>query len=299
MPWGAVAGAAASALGGYLTAEKSAGAQRYAADRSSDSMVQAAQIGADAAKFRPWNVYGIGGSATFDPNSGAYANLSPEYQALRDRYLSYGRNTADGLNTYDPNATAQDIYSKLRNLSSYQRSQDQAGLFDTLAAKGITGLSNGQGQNPLARAFFDSQNAADLQREVGSYTLGQQLADDQLSRSLKATTAGVGIDQIPDQYLNMGGAFGGRQSLAGAEGGKLLSSATNAGAQLQFGAARNAADTTAAFWNNLMPGISQGVTRGVNGLFGNSQSPYTNYYNQNMYGGNPNLEQADYSGGFY
>lgn len=279
---------------GYLSAKEQADATRDAANRSSDAMVQAAQIGADASKFRPYNVYGGAGSGTFDGQN-AYANLSPEYKSLRDQYLNYGRNSAAGLNTYDPNATAQDIYSKLRGLSAYQRDQDQAGLFNTLAAKGITGLSNGQGQNPYARAFFDSQNNADLQREVGSYTLGQQLADDQLARSLKATTGAAGIDQLPEEFLNLGGAFGGRQAAAGAAGGQLLSNAANAGAGLQFKAATNAADTNAAFWNSMIPGLSQGIQKGAQGLFGNS--PYGYNPNANYYG--QDLSQPDYSGGFY
>lgn len=288
MPWGAIAGSIAGGLFGMESSRRQAGAVTDAAETAANAQVRAAEIGADAAKFRPYNVYGGQGSATFDGQN-AYANLSPEYKALRDQYLNYGKQSAAGLNTYDPNATAHDIYSKLRSLSDYQRQQDQAGLFDTLAAKGVMGLSNGQGQNPYARAFFDSQNNADLNREVQSYGLGQQMADAQLARSLKATTAGAGLDQMPLELLNLGGAFGGKQAAAGAAGGQLLSSAANSGAQMQFGAAKNAADTTAAFWNGMIPGISQAATKGFQGLFGNS--PYTQ--NPNPYGFYTNYEAQD------
>lgn len=254
---------------GYLSARQQANATRDAANTAAEAQIRAAEIGADAAKFRPYNIYGGAGSGTFD-GTNAYANLSPEYKALRDRYLNYGQKTAEGLNTYDPNATAQDIYGKLRAISQSQRQQDQAGLFDTLAAKGITGLSNGQGVNPYIKAYFDAQNNADLEREVNSYGLGQNLANMQLSRAIQATQAGSGIDQLPLEYLNLGGAFGGRQAAAGAAGGQLLSNATNAGSALQYNAALTGAGAQANFWNQMIPQISRGVT----GLF-SKPSPYT------------------------
>ena len=78
--FGPIAGALVGAAGSFLGARRAAKGQEAAA-----------RTAADAAKFRPYNMQSGFGSATFynDPgNKRVVGMLSPQYQALRDQFMT-------------------------------------------------------------------------------------------------------------------------------------------------------------------------------------------------------------------
>ena len=106
MPWGAAAAAAATVVGGAMSAD----AAKSAANTSADAQRYAADQAANAAKFRPYGVTTGFGSSNFgtDANGNPTASytLTPEMQAIRDRTIAQA-------GAYDPTqlgTAAQPLY---------------------------------------------------------------------------------------------------------------------------------------------------------------------------------------------
>lgn len=92
MPWSSIVPAAASLFGGAMQGNSA----RQAANTSSDAQIKAAQIAADAARFRPVGITTRYGSSNFQTDSqgnliGAGYNVSPELKAYQDRLQALTR----------------------------------------------------------------------------------------------------------------------------------------------------------------------------------------------------------------
>lgn len=234
----AVATGTALALGGLV----GAGASIYGAKTAANSNERAARIAADASRFQPWNVYSGYGSGTMSMGPGgntASATLSPEYQAIRDKYLDIGSKNASALGSYNPEDMAGMLYGKLRDVSAFQRSQDRNAFENRLYSQGMLGL-NQDGENPLMGSYLRAEKQADLQREIGAYGMSQDFADQLLARSTGATSAATSVDALPMQNLDLGGMLGGRQS-----------DASRFGADAQFRATVGSNAAYANLWGNL------------------------------------------------
>lgn len=280
--WGAIVGGALS----YLGSQNAADSYSSAADRA-----------AGAGAFKPYNVYSGFGSGTFSPEvagSGGYyepgtsstyygdrsqnsrmspgrwvpavagsqasatATLNPQYQSLRDQYLAQANGINGALTSYDPQSTAKDLYAKMQAISGPQSQQEQNAFEARLLSQGQMGLQQ-DGVNPLMASYLQAQKMQDLQRELSAFGMSQDVLDRMQNRSLAATTAATGLDSLPLQNLNLGGAFGGRAM----QGGQF-------GAQLQNNAAMRGADATAQLWSSL----GQQVAPALDGFF-KSNSQYT------------------------
>ena len=86
----------------------------------------------------------------------ATATLNPEYQGLRNQYLSQARGFGGALTSYDPNQAAQSLYEKLTQIGASNRQQQTNAFENRLLAQGQTGLQQG-GENPLMRAYQNAQ----------------------------------------------------------------------------------------------------------------------------------------------
>jgi len=187
-------GGGLSLLGGALGGSSASDAARA----SADAQVRAAQIAADAAKFRPVGITTRYGSSNFqfDPNTGyltgAGYNASPEIQAYQDRLAklaSQQLSTAEaapsmyspltgtaatlfGLSQdylkQTPEQVAADYISKQQALLTPGRERETAMLANQLQNTGRTGLSVAQGgglmsANPEYSALANARAMQDLQ----------------------------------------------------------------------------------------------------------------------------------------
>jgi len=229
--FGPIAGALVGAAGSYLGARRAAKGQEAAA-----------RTAADAAKFRPYNMQSGFGSATFydDPgNRRAVGMLSPQYQALRDQFMTQAqglspryqqlqdyyldrsmlsdrdqaladqmRTQAEGfsnaLTNYDPEAAAGDIYSKIAELNQPYRQQQQLDLENRLLAQGMLGSTGGASRFQAQQAAFGEQ---DLRGQLAAREMAQseQAELQRLAASGLATARELEAD--PMRFLQTGMSF--------------------------------------------------------------------------------------------
>lgn len=197
-------GGGLSLLGGAL----GGGSAQSAARTSADAQIRAAQIAADAAKFRPVGVttrYG-GSQFQFTPEgylSSAGYTASPEVQAYQDRLSAlqaqqlgqaeqaqgqYAPLTGAATGLFNlgqqylaqsPQEAAQRYMENQQALLAPSRERESALLANQLSNTGRTGLSVAQGgglmaANPEAAALANARAMQDLQLAAQAQQAGQQ-----------------------------------------------------------------------------------------------------------------------------
>lgn len=225
MPIGMIIGGGLGLLGSMSQAD----AQR----RSADAQVEAARIAAEAAKFKPYAVTTGFGRGFFDEAAQtAGYELDPRLAAARDFYYQQaelGRQRAAEL---DPQAYAAEVLAEQQGLLAPQRRAEDIALRQQQLQRGRIGLGvspealgagmMGGAINPeqyaqnLARAQIDAQMAA-ASREAGIAERARRLEEAQ-----GLFKAGTGIETLGMKALDMGSAYGGQASQAGAAAGELL-----------------------------------------------------------------------------
>jgi hypothetical protein len=202
MPMAYVAGA--SLLGGYLQGESA----KSAAQTGANAQLQAAQMAADAAKFRPVGVTSRYGSSNFQTDAngnliGAGYNLSPEYQTYQNQLSGLLRNQiqqgldaqqqyapltgaagslfnlGQGYLAQSPEQAAQKYMESQQALLAPSRERESALLQNQLSNTGRTGLSIAQGggllaANPEQAALANARAMQDLQLAASATQAGQQ-----------------------------------------------------------------------------------------------------------------------------
>jgi len=200
----ALIGGGMSLLGGALAGGSAADAARS----SADAQVRAAQIAADAAKFRPVGITNRYGSSNFQTDANGYLtgagyNVSPEYQAYQNQLSSlmgqqlgqaeqaqqqYAPLTGAAGNLFNlgqqylaqsPQEAAQQYMTNQLALLAPSREQQSAQLMNQLQNTGRTGLSVAQGgnlmaANPEAAALANARAMQDLQLAANAQQAGQQ-----------------------------------------------------------------------------------------------------------------------------
>ena len=189
---GSLLGMGANAAGGYMQGE----ASLEAAKKFADAQTQAAQIAADAAKFRPVGVMSRFGSSQFatDANGNLVAagyTLNPETAAMQNVLMQQAGNYLDQYkgaqaatapmgqaaqsmmtlgNQYlgtSPQAQAQKYMQEQQALLASGRATDMATLQAQLQAQGRGGLAVGGdagmlAANPEMNAYYNSLRQQDL-----------------------------------------------------------------------------------------------------------------------------------------
>ena len=155
----------------------------------------------------------------------------------------------------------QKMYDKLRALSQPAEDQARADNESRLFSQGLLGASNGQGYNPAIKAFNDSANQADLQRELTALTSTPDLIAKWQNLQNSQSSGAQGLSQIPNELLKIGANIG-----VGA-GTNSINAAT---AQNQI------ANSQGDFWKSASGIIGQGVTDSVDQFFSSgSNSPFS------------------------
>lgn len=314
---------------GLLGSSMSSNAAKKSAQTQADAQLQAAQIAADAAKFRPVGVTTRFGSSNFtvDPNTGyvtqAGYTVDPTVAMMRDTLLSQaaggGLQTAQQANqaqqglfnlgqqylAQSPEAAAQDWMSKQQALlqpsRDVQYGRMQQGLFNT----GRGGLAVAQGgnlaaANPEAAAYYNALAQQDAQLAAQAMQAGQAQTE------FGAGLFNKGISLGTTAYDPLKSAFGTSQAMEeaaqqalnmGAElGGRVTETSANAG-RLLAGGMTNAAATMAP--SNAYSPWGTGLTalgnnqQLLSGLSNAWNSPYSaNLGTAFSYGTNPFSQQS-------
>jgi len=263
-------------MSGAITASVVIGAvganqQKKAAEKAADAQLAAAGLAAEGAEFDPYNVEGAFGSGQFDRETGeASVALTPEMQAIQDQFGAQagqfagqgqtalgqqagalGGQFLGGINA-DPYAAAQAQFGQMENILNPARQRQREALEGRLLKQGRLGSSGGALQQEglesaieqsRQRGLYDSlqqSQAMQMQQASLGQTLGmfgQQQEDVGFNQAQARLGAMQGIDQAGLNYLNMGGAFGGRQASAGAQAGQFNMQGAAAGTAAQLGAA--------------------------------------------------------------
>lgn len=202
----ALIGGGAALLGGAM----SSSAQRRAAQTSADAQIQAAQIAAEASKFRPVGMTTNFGQSNFtlDENGNlvnAGYSLNPQLQALQSglmgnygNYLNQAQNVdtsqlqqgARGLmslgNQYlatSPQQAAQQYMAEQNALLAPTNEQNLAGIRNRLFQTGRSGLATGgttaggmQATNPELAAYYNSLAQQQNQLAAQATQAGMQRA---------------------------------------------------------------------------------------------------------------------------
>lgn len=175
----------------------------------------------------------------------------------------------------------QHMYDLMRQLSQPGEQQDRTDLESRLFAQGMLGSANGQGYNPQMKALDDSQQQAQLGRELTALTTTPDLMTKYQNLYNSAANGVSGIDTNLNDILKTSGNIGIQQ------GSNTIQNAAVQN-QIQQGSGN--------FWGSAAGSIGQAVGNGVNSIFKtpdptiNMYSPYTasNYTPQGAPGVNFN-----------
>jgi hypothetical protein len=251
---------------GFGPASRAADATTEAAGTSAAAQLQAAQIAADAARFRPVGMTNRFGTAAFGTDAAGNVNaagyvLSPELKALQDyvmqqttagqgdtgRLLSLGR----GYLSQTPEAAAQQYMSQQQGLLAPGREQQLASLRNAQFQTGRTGLATGgtmaggmQQTSPELAAYYNALAQQDAQLAAGARQAGQQditFGQGLLSSAYSPLQTGLGVasslEALGQTPLALGAELGGRSAQAGqTQAQALLSGGLRAAGTLQAAA---------------------------------------------------------------
>ena len=205
---------------------------RGAARESAQSNLEAAQIAAEASKFKPYSISTGFGTSFFDENKQeAGYTLDPTLEAFRNAMYG-GAGEFMGQIQTDPQAAAQQYYNQQQGLMAGQRGAEdialrQQQLQSGRIGLGLSGASQGAGagtgyvnpeqyQRDLARSMADQQLAAQ------STQLAQADIDRAIARGTGLLQTGLGIEVYGLKPLQIGADIGNKVATAGANQGQML-----------------------------------------------------------------------------
>jgi hypothetical protein len=318
MPWisGAIA-VGGSLLGGALGGSSA----KRAAQTQADAQIRAAEIAADAQRFKPVGITTAFGSSNFgfgedkNLNSAGYT-LSPELAAQRDAFLSQAQNQGmgfanqagqagqglfnlgQGYLAQTPEQAGQQYIAAQQAMLAPGQEQQLAGIRNNQFQRGTSGLAVGAtaaggmgASNPELQAYYNSLQNTNL--NLASQAQQQGRAQTAFGQGL----LGGGIDLVSQGYNPYKTQFGLGQSAEAAGQGAYDLSSTLAGRSATAGA--NVGQTLAAGGNNaansmlkansfsplasVVSGLSQNkdFNSGIASLFGNTNSMGNAVYNSN------------------
>lgn len=225
MGWEAAAIMGATSLIGGRQASKSAG-------RAADAQIQAAEIAADAAKFRPYSITSGFGKSAFDTeNNTATYDLDPQLAAYRDQLYGLSQQGMGGINL-DTQQNAQDYYDRQQGLLSGGRAAEDIALRQQQLNSGRIGLGlSGEAVGAGAGTGYVNPEQFQLglirgQTDAGIAANADQVARQQLDQDINRYTGlfnqGAGVEQLGQSALTMGADIGNKAAVAGAQQGNML-----------------------------------------------------------------------------
>lgn len=230
---------------GFGPASKAADAATEASRTTADAQLRAAQIAADAARFRPVGITtGFGQSQFTVDDKGNLVNagytLSPELQAIRNRLLSQAGaydptqiaqqaqalgsgaqslfQAGQGYLSASPEAARQRYISQQQALLAPQQEQALAGVRNRLFQTGRTGLATGgtttgmAQTNPELAAYYNALAQQQAQLAAGAEQAAQQ------QQTFGAGMLGAGAGLLGQQASTISGAYAPLSTILGLGG---------------------------------------------------------------------------------
>lgn len=200
-----------------------------AAKDAAAAQLQAAQLAADAAAFKPYSVTTGLATGYFDPESQtAGYTLDPALQAWRDSMM-----TAAGQampTSFDTSANAQQYFDEMQQMMQPARQAENLALQQDLFGSGrlgmrLAGEGAGAGSGMVQPDVFGMNQArAQADQALAQQARAQAMTelDQSIARGTGLFQTGVGIEQLGLTPLEMGGTFGGYGSNAGSQQAQAL-----------------------------------------------------------------------------
>ena len=215
-----------------------------AARESQSAQEQAAQLAWE--RSQPWNVGGVFGATTFDPETRtSLQTLSPEMQAQYDASMASAasnRAQADALGL-DPAAMGKQFYEQQKAIYAPEQEKQRLERENRLVAQGMFGSSGAQ-----MNALLDAQAQQDAQAQIAAYDKAQAIQDTYRSRYASDLALAQGMGNLPGSYSQAGMGIG--ANLTGIAG-------TAAG--MQSSAAKQMSDATAGMWGGMAGAVDRYV----------------------------------------
>ena len=290
-------GAAISATAdifGMGPASKQADATTEAARTSANAQLQAAQIAADAARFRPVGITNTFGTSSFGTDAAGNVNsanytLSPQLQGYQNFLAGQGGiaqgdvqgllNLGRGYLGESPDAVRQRYIGQQNALLAPQNEQTLAGIRNNLFNTGRSGLATGAtsagnmaATNPEMAAYYNALAKQQAGLAAGAeqaaqqqVTFGQGLLNSAYDPFKAGLAAQQGVEGLGQGVLDMGTNLG-KIAMSGAQSGNNYLT--------------QQVDPTNTSVSGLLS--NPNFTAGVSGLFGSSgQNP--DWYNNGGY----------------
>ncbi len=217
-----------------------------AARQSQSAQEQAAQLAWE--RSQPWNVGGVFGATTFDPETRtSLQTLSPEMQAQYDASMASAaanRAQADALGL-DPAAMGKQFYEQQKAIYAPEQEKQRLERENRLVAQGMFGSSGGQAQ---MNALLDAQAQQDAQAQIAAYDKAQAIQDTYRGRYASDLALAQGMGNLPGTYSQTGMGIG----------GNLTGIAGTAG-NMQVSAAKQMSDATAGMWGGMAGAVDRYV----------------------------------------
>jgi hypothetical protein len=277
-------------------------ASKRAAQTQADAQVKAAQVAADAARFKPVGMTTAFGSSNFgfDPTTGdlnsAGYSLTPQMQAQRDAFLGQAAgsgmgiaaqagqagqglfNLGQGYLAQSPEAAAQQYLQAQQAALAPGQERQLAGIRNNQFQRGTSGLSVGATEaggmgasNPELQAYYNSIAQTNLGLQAQAQQEGR--AQTQFGQGL----LGGGIDLTNQGYNPYKTQFGLAQDIEAAGQGAFNMSSALGGRQAAAGS--QVGQTLFAGGNNA----AASIYKGANNTLGNAVGSLSN---------NPTLNNA-------
>lgn len=258
-------GTGVTAAVGLYSSNKASKAAQSAAQTGAAGQVQAAEIAAEAARFKPYNITTALGGVRFGDQT-ADITYNPALARYRDQLF----NLAGSTLPEDIRAAEDAEYRRLLEGSRGALEQQTAALGSGLFRSGRQGLDI-YGANPEMRAFA----AGLMDRELALRSAAEQQIANRIAQSTGLFTSGVGVEQALLQPLDIGAQLGGRQAQAGATVGQLLGQGMSNAANLRMQGDIMGSSLRYNALNDLL-GNKQ-IQQGITGLFNRQPSIYNTY----------------------
>jgi len=233
-----------------------------AASDSADAMLEAANVAAEASKFKPYGVTTGFGTSWFNPyTQQAGYQLDPALAAYRDANLVGAATVADQIQL-DPTKASQNYYNQMQTMMQPQRAQDRAALQQDLFGSGRLGMrlaGEGAGAGagggmfqPDVLGYNKAQELANQQMAMQSRQQALNEMDAAIARSQGMFSYGTGVEQLGMTPMEIGANLGGQTMQGGAAAASnLMSGATNA-ANARLASGLGWANTLGQMGTNLM-----------------------------------------------
>lgn len=213
----------------------------------------------EGARFTPFNVRSGLGDVTFEGGQAKYTLAAP-YQAAADQMTTLGQGFLSGITAGTPQQLSEQAYGLLRGISSPEEAEARAALENRLFRQGMLGSTGGALRS---QAFEQAVGQTQLQQQLQSIGLGQQLTDAQIARARGLFSGAQGMYAPLNEMARTGMGLGVAGAEAGARAGYLGGKAGEIRASEFAGAAKS-----------LWPGLRTGLQKTFPSWFDNQKSSF-------------------------